>query len=71
MHAVFCQVQWLLEWFVLFLGLTIYGAMWRGAQDHGRKGWLIALIWSVVILLLWHAIEAAHQLLHWGPPPAA
>lgn len=42
----------LLTTFVLFVALTVYGAMWSGAQDENENGWLIALLWSVGVVLV-------------------
>ena len=41
---------WPLEFVLLFVLLTIYGAMWKGAQDQGRRGWFVALLWSLGLL---------------------
>ena len=41
---------WPLEFVFLFVLLTIYGAMWKGAQDQGRRGWFVALLWSLGLL---------------------
>jgi hypothetical protein len=29
-----------------FIGLSVDGAMWRGAQDQGEKGWFVAMLWT-------------------------
>lgn len=42
----------LLTTFALFIALTIYGAMWSGAQDENGNGWFIALLWSMGIVLV-------------------
>jgi hypothetical protein len=49
----------LLQFFALFLGLSVYGAMWKGAQDHGQLGWAVALIWAVALQL---GLQATKQL---------
>jgi uncharacterized membrane protein YhaH (DUF805 family) len=36
----------------LFISLTCFGAGWKGAESQGRKGWLVALGASLVVLLL-------------------
>jgi hypothetical protein len=38
--------------------LTIYGAMWKGAEDDGRKGWFVALLWSVGLVIALNALKA-------------
>ena len=40
---------WLLQTFGLFIAFTVQGAMWKGAQDHGGRGWAVALTWAVAI----------------------
>jgi uncharacterized membrane protein YiaA len=45
LSPVLLTVQWLL----LFVLLTIYGAMWNGAQQSNQKGWVVAVLWSTVI----------------------
>jgi hypothetical protein len=34
----------------LFIILTIYGSMWKGAQEENQNGWVIAVIWSFAIV---------------------
>ena len=53
LSPVLLTVQWLL----LFLLLTIYGAMWNGAQENNKKGWVIAVLWSTVTLV---ALKGSH-----------
>ncbi|WP_254996386.1 hypothetical protein [Cyanobium sp. Aljojuca 7D2] len=48
LSSVLLTVQWLL----LFVLLTIYGAMWNGAQQSSQKGWVVAVLWSTVILVV-------------------
>ena len=38
------------EAFLVFVCLTIYGAMWHGAQEHRENGWVIAILSTMVIL---------------------
>jgi succinate dehydrogenase/fumarate reductase cytochrome b subunit len=40
------------QWLLLFVLLTIYGAMWNGAQQSNQKGWVVAVLWSTVILVV-------------------
>jgi len=47
---------WPLEFVLLFVLLTIYGAMWQGAQDQGRQGWFVALLWSLGLVIGLHAL---------------
>ncbi len=44
--------------------LTIYGAMWKGAQDQGQRGWVVALIWAVALQLGLQALKELNVLLH-------
>jgi hypothetical protein len=48
---------WVLQAFALFIAFTVQGAMWKGAQDHGGRGWVVALTWSVGSMLLLNAIH--------------
>ena len=61
---------WPLLMAALFVGFTVQGAMWSAAQEQNRNGWVIALIWSVVSLIVIvgirsaeHAWLASHQCL--------
>jgi hypothetical protein len=47
---------WPLEFVLLFVLPTIYGAMWQGAQDQGRQGWFVALLWSLGLVIGLHAL---------------
>jgi hypothetical protein len=49
--------KWLLQVIGLFLVFTVQGAMWKGAQDANRNGWVIALLWAVAIATLWLPIH--------------
>lgn len=49
---------WPLESLLLFVTLTIYGAMWKGAEDQGRRGWVVALLWSVGLVIALNALGA-------------
>jgi hypothetical protein len=45
----------------LFVVFTVQGAMWKGAQDENRNGWVIALLWAVAVATLWIPIyEVIH-----------
>ena len=48
---------WLLQAFALFIAFTVQGAMWKGAQDHGGRGWAVALNWAVGSTVLLNAIH--------------
>jgi len=48
----------------LFVGLTIYGSMWSGAQDENKNGWVIALIWSIGIVAIANTIRVASSALN-------
>ena len=45
---------WPVEFLLLFVVLTIYGAMWKGAEDQGRQGWFVALLWSAGLMIALH-----------------
>ncbi len=47
----------------LFIGLTIYGSMWSGAQDENENGWVIAIIWSLGIVTITNMIRIASSAL--------
>ena len=53
--------KWLLQVIGLFLVFTVQGAMWKGAQDANRNGWVIALLWAVAVATLWIPI---YEVLH-------
>ena len=44
---IYDPLLWVLEAFGLFIAYTVQAAMWKGAQDHGGRGWFVALIWAV------------------------
>jgi hypothetical protein len=46
---------------LVFVCLTIYGAMWHGAQQHRQNGWVVAILWTTVILI---SMKGAHGLYH-------
>ena len=52
---------WPLELLLLFLVLTIYGAMWKGAEDQGRRGWFVALLWSAGLMIGLHGLGYLRQ----------
>lgn len=60
-------LAWSLEGLALFIGLTVYGAMWHGAQLQGKHGWVVALAWMVALLVLINGLHQLHDLLglHW------
>jgi hypothetical protein len=60
-HPLLHPVLWLAQGFALFPGLTIYAAMDQGAQDQGKRGWAVALLWSVGLLIVLHNIRAVHD----------
>ncbi len=60
MHAYY-PFLWLLQAFGLFMAFTVQGAMWRGAEDHGKRGWFVALIWAVGSTVLLNAMHHLHD----------
>ena len=52
---------WLLQALALFIAFTVQGAMWKGAQDHGKRGWFVALIWAVGSTVLLNAMHHLHD----------
>ncbi|WP_415399656.1 hypothetical protein [Synechococcus sp. W4D4] len=54
---------WLIELIAVFIALSIYGAMWKGAQDQAQKGWFIALIWAVALVAALNGLRAGYILL--------
>ena len=61
-HQAYEPILWAIQCFCLFIAFTVQGAMWRGAEDHGGRGWAVALTWAVGSTLLLNAIH----LLHYG-----
>ena len=54
-------LMWLFQGFSLFIAFTVQGAMWSGAQQDNRNGWVIALIWAVATLVLMEGSHAFHD----------
>lgn len=50
-HIIIEVLKILVQFLGLFVLLTIYGAMWSGAQDENQNGWVIALIWSISVVV--------------------
>jgi len=55
---------WLLQCFALFIVLTIYGTMWKGAQDQGQRGWVVALVWAVALEITLQFLKGLYALHH-------
>jgi hypothetical protein len=62
MSILLSSITWLLQAFAFFIGLTIYGSMWKGAQDHGQRGWVVALIWAIALMITVQSLKALHLL---------
>ena len=60
MHAYY-PLLWVLQAFGLFIAFTVQGAMWNGAQDHGGRGWAVALAWAVGSTVLLNAMHLLHD----------
>ena len=60
MHAYY-PLLWVLQAFGLFIAFTVQGAMWKGAQDHGGRGWAVALTWAVGTTVLLNAMHLLHD----------
>ena len=60
MHAYY-PALWLLQAFALFIAFTVQGAMWKGAEDHGKRGWFVALIWAVGSTVLFNSMHHLHD----------
>lgn len=45
----------------LFIVFTVQGAIWRGAQQENRNGWVIALLFGVATLVLMEGSHALHD----------
>jgi fatty acid desaturase len=58
---IYDPLLWVLQAFGLFIASTVQGAMWKGAQDHGGRGWFVALIWAVGSTLLLNAMHLLHD----------
>ena len=60
MHAYY-SLLWVLQAFALFIAFTVQGAMWKGAHDHGGRGWAVALTWAVGSTVLLNAMHLLHD----------
>jgi type IV secretory pathway VirB2 component (pilin) len=49
------------EFVAVFIALTVYGAMWHGAQEGNKNGWVIALIWTIGIVALLNGVHLAQE----------
>ena len=60
-HQAYEPIVWAIQCFALFIAFTVQGAMWKGAQDHGARGWVVALTWAVGSTVLLNAIHLLHD----------
>jgi hypothetical protein len=60
--ALAASAVWLLQCFALFILFTIYGAMWKGAQDQGQRGWAVALVWAVALEITLQFLKGLYAL---------
>ncbi len=58
---IYDPILWVLQGFALFIAFTVQGAMWKGAQDHGGRGWVVALTWAVGAAVLLNAMHLLHD----------
>jgi len=58
---IYNPLVWALQAFALFIAFTVQGSMWKGAQDHEGRGWVVALTWAVGADVLLNAIHALHD----------
>ncbi|MEN9861674.1 MAG: hypothetical protein RLZZ515_2156 [Cyanobacteriota bacterium] len=58
---IYDPLLWALQAFGLFIAFTVQGAMWKGAQDHGGRGWAVALTWAVGTDVLINAMHLMHE----------
>ncbi|MEN9767767.1 MAG: hypothetical protein RLZZ32_1727 [Cyanobacteriota bacterium] len=58
---IYDPLLWVLQAFGLFIAFTVQGAMWKGAQDHGGRGWAVALTWAVGTDVLINAMHLLHE----------
>ncbi len=61
MEQILHPVLWALQVFGLFIAFTVQGAMWKGAQNHGGRGWVVALVWAVGSAVTLNAMHVAHD----------
>jgi hypothetical protein len=66
LSILLASLAWIVQCFSFFIGLTIFGAMWKGAQDHGRRGWVVALIWAIALEITAQSLKALHLLTSHG-----
>jgi hypothetical protein len=45
----------------LFVILTYFGGMWKGAQDQGGHGWVASLLWAIGLLVILNYLHYAHD----------
>ena len=60
-------LPWLLLAAALFVGFTVQGAMWSGAQQENRNGWVIAFIWTVATVIVIGGIQTAERIWFCSP----
>ena len=58
---IYDPILWCAEAFTLFIAYTAQGAMWKGAQDHQGRGWVVALIWALATTIVLNGIRALHE----------
>ena len=61
MEQILHPVLWALQVFGLFIAFTVQGAMWKGAQDQGSRGWVVALVWAVGPAVTLNAMHVAYD----------
>jgi uncharacterized membrane protein YiaA len=61
MPYFFSPVLTLVQWLLIFVCLTIYGAMWNGAQQNNQKGWFVAALSATITLVVLKASHGIYQ----------
>lgn len=46
----------------LYAGLTYFAAMWKGAQDQGKHGWVVSLLFAFGLLVILNCLHYAHDI---------
>ena len=61
MRSVVFPLLLVLQLAFLYVGLTYFGGLWKGAQDQGKHGWLASLLWAIGLLVILNFLHYAHD----------
>ena len=63
MPYILSPVLAVIQWLLIFVCLTIYGAMWNGAQQNNQKGWVVAALCTTITLVVLKGSRAIYHAL--------